>query len=108
MTPKRDERKAVAYTGSNLNVTENVVKLVGLTLKELFGDIIETISKELMCWNNQTFSSLLKRDSLSGYKGKLGQQKISQALMILIKHNLVTFTRNSDDGLIPANLHIYS
>ena len=105
MTSKKDERKVVSYTGSNLNVTENVVKLVGLTLKELFGDIIETISKELMCWNNQTFSTLLRRESLSGLKGKAGQQKISQALMILIKHNLVTFSRNSDDGLIRYTFH---
>ena len=106
MTPKKDERKVVAYSGSSLNVTENVINLAGLILKELFGDITEGVAQELMRWNDQTFSSLIKRSSsLSSYKGKVLQQKLSQAMIILIKHNLVTFSRSSDDRLVRYTFH---
>ena len=105
MTSKKEERKIVRHIGGILNVTENVIKLVGLILKELFGDIAHAIAKELMCWNDQTLISLMRRDSLSDYKGKVGRKKLSQALIILIKHNLVTLSRNTDDEQIRYTFH---
>merc|ERR1719367_1690207 len=101
MTSKKEERKIVMHIGSTLNVTENVIKLVALIL----GDIVHAIAKELMCWNDQTLISLMRRDSLSDYKGKVGRKKLSQALMILIKHNLLTLSRNTDDDQIRYTFH---
>ena len=105
MASKKNEKKIVHYFGDTLNVTDNVINLVGLILKELFGDLIEAIAKKLMYWNDQTLSSLLRQKSFSDYKGKSGQQKLSQAIVVLMRHNLVTSSRSAEDGLIRYTFH---
>ena len=96
---KQNESKQLNHDFNDLNVTTNVINVARLILKELFGEVVEALANELLHWNNQHIRTLFQGKSLIGFDGKQGQQKLCQALVILIQHNLVTFSRNEDgDG----------
>ena len=98
MTSKKEtESKVFNHNTNNLNVTSNVIDLARLILKELFGEVVESLAGELLHWNDQHLGTLLRSESLGGTKDKQGQQKLCEALVILIHHNLVAFSRNTDD-----------
>ena len=82
---------------NGLNVTANVVKLSRLIMRELFGEIVESVAGELLEWNHQHLGSLLRGKSFLGTKDKQIHQKVREALVTLIHHNLVTFSQNAED-----------
>ena len=103
---KQKEKKVWNFNTIDLNVTTNVINLANRILKELFGDVVESLACELLRWNDQHLGSLFRSEALSEFKGKEGQQKLSQALVILIQHNLVNFSRNKDDRLVRYTLNV--
>ena len=89
-----------------VNVTPSVIHLAKLILREVFGEVVEAVAGELLQWNNQHLGTLFKSQALAGMQGKQGQQKLCEALMVLIHHNLVTFSRNEDDRFIRYKLNV--
>lgn len=96
MTSKtKIENKIFNHNNTNyVNVTSNVINLARLILKEVFGEVVESLACELLNWNDQHLGTLLRSESIGSTQGK---KKLCESLVILIHHNIVTFTRNKDD-----------
>lgn len=97
MATKKKKGQIFNHITNNLNVTSNVINLARLILKEVFGEVVESLAGQLLQWNDQHLGTLLRGEAFGGNKGKQEQQKLCEALVILIHHNLVTFSRNTDD-----------
>lgn len=81
--------------------SSNVTRLCGYILKEIFGDVVRDVGEDLCRWNGQTLANLTK--SLTS--PTLTQMMIREALVVLVRHNLVTFVLGMKTRRAEYTLH---